>query len=211
MTLKNDVYNYIDENYKANSPIFLSELNIPDIKPIYVRQQIKKLVTNGQLRHFDSGIYYVPINVDSVLPIEDVISKKYLLDTNLKCCGYKTGINFANSLGLTTQMSNSYDIYTNKATTNYRETKLGGFKLIIRKPPCKINEKNAMVLQLLDLIKEIQICEINGQELKNKMLDYINKKGINFKMLEPFLKYYPDKLYKNMYEVGILNGISSWK
>ncbi len=209
MTLKNDVYNYIEDNYKANSPIFLSELNIPDIKPIYVRQQIKKLVTDGKLKRFDSGIYYIPSNTNSVLPIEDVVSKKYLLDEKSKCCGYKTGINFANSLGLTTQMSNFYEIYTNKATTNYRETELGGFKIIIRKPLCKINEENVLVLQLLDLIKEIQICEIDGQELKNKILNYINKKDISFKMLEPFLKYYPDKIYKNMYEVGILNGISS--
>ena len=32
MALFDEVYNYIENNYKANEPIFLSELNISGIK-----------------------------------------------------------------------------------------------------------------------------------------------------------------------------------
>ena len=38
-----NVYSYLTENYGLNEPIFLSELNIPDMKPVSLRQQIKKL------------------------------------------------------------------------------------------------------------------------------------------------------------------------
>lgn len=34
MALFDEVYNYIENNYKANEPIFLSELNISGIKAV---------------------------------------------------------------------------------------------------------------------------------------------------------------------------------
>ena len=42
MALMNDVYSYIENNYQPNEPIFLSELNIPGMKAVSVRQQMKK-------------------------------------------------------------------------------------------------------------------------------------------------------------------------
>ena len=38
-----EVYSYLQENYSQNEPIFLSELIIPGIKPVSLRQQLKKL------------------------------------------------------------------------------------------------------------------------------------------------------------------------
>ena len=38
---------------------------------------------------------------------------------------------------------------------------------------------------------------------------YMNKSGIKFSDLEGFLSLYPDKIYRNMYKVGVLNGIST--
>ena len=60
MALMNDVYSYIENNYQTNEPIFLSELNIPGMKAVSVRQQMKKLTESGQLKRFDTGIYYIP-------------------------------------------------------------------------------------------------------------------------------------------------------
>ena len=58
MALFDEVYNYIENNYKANEPIFLSELNISGIKAVSVRQQMKKLTEDGRLKRFDTGIYW---------------------------------------------------------------------------------------------------------------------------------------------------------
>lgn len=116
----------------------------------------------------------------------------------------------ANQLGLTTQVPGVYEIYTNKATTEYRETQLASLRVILRKPYCAIDEKNAATLQFLDLLKEIvDISEVDGEELTNLLIGYMKKKSIGFESMRPFLPYYPERIYKNMYEVGLLNGVSA--
>lgn len=212
MALMNDVYSYIESNYQPNEPIFLSELSIPDMKAVSVRQQMKKLTESGQLKRFDTGIYYIPkksmFRSGSTLSVDEVIRRKYLADGG-NCCGYVGGILFANQLGLTTQVPGVYEIYTNKATTDYRETQLANLRVILRKPYCAIDEKNAETLQFLDLLKEIvDISEVDGEELTNRLISYMKKKSIGFESMRPFLPYYPERIYKNMYEVGLLNGVS---
>ena len=212
MALINEVYEYIENKYKPNEPIFLAELDIPDMKPVSVRQQMKKLTEEGRLKRFDAGIYYIPkksmFRSGSTLSIDEVIRKKYLQD-GVNRCGYVGGILFANQLGLTTQVPALYEVYTNKATTEYRETKLANLRVILRKPYCKIDTENAETLQFLDLIKEVvDISEVDGEELTKRLLGYMKKKNIGFESMKPFLPYYPDRIYKNMYEVGLLNGVS---
>ena len=79
-----EVYSYLLENYGQNKPIFLSELAIPGIKPVSLRQQLKKLTEEGRLKRFDTGIYYLPkksmFRFGSMLSPDDVIRKKYLID-----------------------------------------------------------------------------------------------------------------------------------
>lgn len=213
MALMNDVYSYIENNYQPNEPIFLSELCIPGVKVVSVRQQMKKLTESGQLKRFDAGIYYIPkksmFRSGSTLSVDEVIRRKYLADGE-NCCGYVGGILFANQLGLTTQIPGVYEIYTNKATTEYRETRLANLRVILRKPYCAIDGKNAATLQFLDLLKEIvDISEVDGEELKNRLIGYMKKKSIGFENMKQFLPYYPERIYKNMYEVGLLNGVSA--
>lgn len=213
MVLMNDVYRYIENNYQLNEPIFLSELNIPGMKAVSVRQQLKKLTESGRLKRFDTGIYYIPkksmFRSGSTLSVDEVIRRKYLTDGE-NCCGYVGGILFANQLGMTTQVPRAYEIYTNKATTEYRETKLANLRVILRKPYCAIYEKNAVMLQFLDLLKEIvDISEVDGEELTNRLISYMKKKSIGFENMRQFLPYYPERIYKNMYEVGLLNGVSA--
>lgn len=73
-----------------------------------------------------------------------------------------------------------------------------------------IDEKNAATLQFLDLLKEIvDISEVDGEELTNRLIGYMKKKSIGFESMRQFLPYYPERIYKNMYEVGLLNGVSA--
>ena len=66
------------------------------------------------------------------------------------------------------------------------------------------------ILQFRDLIKEVvDISEVEGEELTKRLLGYMKNKSIGFENMKPFLPYYPDRIYKNMYEVGLLNGISA--
>lgn len=211
----NEVYNYLEENYEPNEPIFLSDLNIPNMKPSSLRPQLKKLTEDGRLRRFDTGIYYIPkkssFRFGSAVSIYDVIKKKYLTD-NKGRCGYLSGMMFANQIGLTTQVPAVYEVYTNKATTDYRDTTLGDMRVILRRPYVEVNDENVSALQFLDLMKEVSDCaELEGKELTDRLLEYMKIKGLGFNTLEQYFPYYPDKIYKSMYEVGLLNGVATRK
>lgn len=207
------VYDYLKDNYQDNEPILLSELSIPGMKEVSVRQQLKKLTEDGRLKRFDAGVYYLPkksmFRSGSTLVVEDVIRRKYLTEGNARC-GYVGGMLFANQLGLTTQVPMVYEVYTNKATTDYRETRLADMRVILRRPYVEVDENNASALQFLDLMKELpEISELEGVELTDRLVGYMKSKKIGFDTLRQYLPYYPERIYKNMYEVGLLHGVST--
>ncbi len=212
MTQTDMLYQYLCENYKENEPIFLSTIRVPGIQQKNLRQQIKRLTEDGRIKRFDTGIYFIPrkstiFRSGSTLSVESVIKDKYLKDGNERC-GYVGGMLFANQLGITTQVPMSYEVITNKATTDYRETQLGCYRVIVKRPYVKITNQNAGVLQFLDLIKEVvDVSELEGAELTEKLIGYMKAKKMSFDTIKPYLKYYPDKIYKNMFEVGLLNGV----
>ena len=211
MAQVDEVYAFLQENYELNEPILLSEISIPGMKPSSLRQQIKKLTEDGRLKRFDTGIYYLPkpsiFRFGSVLSPEDVIRKKYLLDGD-EICGYVSGMMFANQLGLTTQVPMTYEVYTNKATTDYRDTTLGNVRVIIRRPYVEVDNSNVKALQFLDLIKEVSdVSEIEGAALKARLAEYMKISGLSFDVLKQYFSFYPDRIFRNMYEVGLLNGV----
>ena len=208
------LYEYLKYKFQPNEPIFLSNLNIEGISYNNLRQQIKKLVDSGLLVRYDNGIYFIPettiFKSGSQLSFNRVVKEKYLLDESKEQCGYISGIYFANAVGLTTQVPMKYDIVTNKATKDYREVKLAQSTIILRKPKIEVTSANHLTLQFLDLIKDIDsLSELEGTSLNIKLKDYIQKSNLHFKEIEKYLEYYPDKIYKNMYKVGILSGISA--
>lgn len=205
------LFSYLKENYQENEPIFLAEIAVSGMKNVVVRQQLKKLLEGGTIKRFDTGIYYIPkktfFKSGTALSVDEVIKKKYLVDGE-NSCGYLSGILFANKLGLTTQVPMVYEVCSNKATTEYRDTQLGNFRVIVRKPYVEVNDQNVVALQFLDLMRDvIGISELEGAVLKERILRYLKAKELQFDTLKPFLKYYPDRIYKNMYEVGVLSGV----
>lgn len=213
MTLVEKVYEYLTHNYKENEPIFLSDIAIPGIKDVSVRQQMKKLTERGKIKRYDTGIYFIPrktiFKSGSTLSADEVIRKKYLVDGDVQC-GYLCGLMFANKLGLTTQVPMVYEVCSNKATTEYRDMQIGNFRMILRRPYVEITSQNVNELQFLDLMREVtDISEIEGMELTNRLIGYLKAKDIAFDSLRPYLPFYPDKIYKNMFEVGLLDGVAT--
>lgn len=207
-----NLYQYLIEKYKENEPFFLSDIQIEGMTGNNVRQQLKKLTDVGKIKRFDKGIYYLPkksIFKSGTQPtLEKVLEYKYLQNNN-KRCGYITGLLFFNQLGLTTQVPMQYEIVSNKATNNYRETTLAKSRVIIRKPKINVTEKNYVALQFLDMLKDIDVySEISGTDLQKRLYQYMNNIGLKISDLEPYFSYYPDKLYKNLVETRVIyNGI----
>ena len=161
-----NLYQYITENYKENEPFFLSDIQIEGMTENNIRQQLKKLTDSEKVKRFDKGIYYLPqpsIFKSGARPtLERVLEYKYLCDKSNRC-GYISGLLFFNQLGLTTQVPMQYEIVTNKATNEYRETFLAKSRIIIRKPKVPVTEENYMALQFLDMLKDVDVySEMSG-------------------------------------------------
>lgn len=207
------LYEYLIINYKENEPIFVSEIQKKGMTYVNLRQQLKKLTDSGKIKRFDTGIYFIPketiFRSGSQLSPYKVIEQKYLQNDNQRC-GYISGIMLANQMGLTTQVPMTYEVVTNKATKDYRETKLDKTRVILRKPRVEVTDSNYKILQFLDLMKDIDYySEVKGERLQKRLLQYMQDMKLNFSMLEPYFSYYPDRIYKNMYETRLLYGFSS--
>ncbi|MCD8149236.1 MAG: hypothetical protein LUE92_06675 [Clostridiales bacterium] len=194
-----------------NEPIFSSDIKVEGISDVNVRRQLGKLVDMGLINRYDTGIYYIPtksiFKSGSQLSPEKVLECKYLKNKG-ELCGYMSGLMFFNQTGLTSQIPMQFEVVSNKATTDYRETSLAKTRVVIRKPKVPITKDNYKILQFLDLMKDVdEYAEVTGAELSDRLIAYMKRIQLCFSQLEPYLQFYPDKIYKNMYKAGILHGI----
>lgn len=206
------LYEYLLDNYKENEPIFLADLQVDGMTRTNVRQQIKKLTDTGKVKRFDNGIYFLPkktiFKSGSQLAPEKVLECKYLRDKDERC-GYVSGLMFFNQMGLTTQVPMMYEVVSNKAINDYRETSLAKSRVIVRKPKVPVTEKNYKALQFLDMLKDVDVySEVTGKPLQDRLYRYMDDANLSISEMEPYFAYYPDKLYKNLVETRVIyNGL----
>lgn len=205
------LYEYLLDNYKENEPIFLADLQVDGMTRTNVRQQIKKLTDTGKVKRFDNGIYFLPkktiFKSGSQLAPEKVLECKYLRDKDERC-GYVSGLMFFNQMGLTTQVPMMYEVVSNKATNDYRETSLAKSRVIVRKPKVPVTEKNYKALQFLDMLKDVDVySELTGKPLQDRLYRYMDDANLSISEMEPYFAYYPDQY---LYEITqyLLNAIS---
>ena len=200
------VYDYIIENFKNGDPIFLSEL--PGESKDYLRQEMKKLVDEGKLERLYNGVYYLSyitiLGTKGKISIDKYIEKKYL-KTDGKVSDYITGLQMANKYGFTTQNPACYEVCSNEASTKQRKQEIDGNTIVVYKPVADINEENKTALQFLDLMSVLdKYSEISGAELVNKLKKYVETVGIDFSIVKKYLPLYPDRVYRNIYEGGLM-------
>ncbi len=200
------VYDYIIENYKNGEPIFLSEL--PGGSRDYLRQEMKKLVDEGRLERLYNGVYYLSymtiLGTKGKISIDKYIEKKYLT-VDGKTVGYVTGLQLANKYGFTTQNPSCYEICSNEATTKQRKQEIDGNTIVVYKPVADVTEKNSSALQFLDLMSTIdKYSELSGAEFVSKLKKYIALAKLDFQTVKEYLPLYPDKVYRNIYEGGLM-------
>ena len=200
------VYDYIINNYKKGEPIFLSEL--PGGSKDYLRHEIKRLVDEGRLERLYNGVYYLSyitiLGTKGRISMDKYIEKKYLT-VDGKTVGYITGLQLANKFGFTTQNPSCYEICSNEATTKQRKQKIDGNTVVVYKPVTDITEKNRSALQFLDLMSTIdKYSELSGEELISKLKKYVIAVKLDFQTVKEYLPLYPDKVFRNIYEGGLM-------
>ena len=200
------VYDYIVENYKNGDPIFLNEL--PYGSKDYLRQEMKQLTDEGKLGRVHNGVYYLSypsiLGTKGKMSIDRYIDKKYL-NAYGRVSGYITGLQLANMYGFTSQNPSCYEVCSNEATTKQRKQNIDGNTIIVYKPVTEITEKNRSALQFLDLMSLIdKYSELSKEELIKKLRKYVKTNKVDFAQVKKYLPLYPDRVYRNIYEGGLM-------
>ena len=108
--------------------------------------------------------------------------------------------------GFTTQNPSWIEIRSNEATTAQRKLDIDGRKIVLYKPYAEINDENSGTLMFLDLMVDIdKYSEISGSELKTKLKGFVSQIGVDFNKAKEYIGLYPCKVYKNIYEGGLMN------
>ncbi len=201
------IYDYIVDNFVNGEPIFISEL--PGESKDYLRQEMKKLVDDGKMERLYNGVYFLPyltiLGTKGKVSMDKYIEKKYLT-VDGKTAGYITGLQLANTYGFTTQSPACYEVCSNEATTKQRKQEIDGNTIVVYKPVTVVTDKNKSALQFLDLMTTIdKYSEISGTELTAKLRKYIKTVRLDFQTVKQYLPLYPDKVYRNIYEGGLMN------
>lgn len=204
---------YLLENYGYNEPIFLNDLTIDGLSENAVRQSVKRLVANGFLERYDSGIYYIPkqggLLGKSYLDPFLVIMRKYVKNKS-ETYGYITGISFVNQLGLTTQMPAVIEIVTNREATNGRMITVGNQKVRIKKSTVIVSNSNAELLQFLDSIGQAEkYAELPMEETIDTMFSYVKQKGFTKEQLSEVSSSLTGATAKKLIQWGMIYEFAS--
>lgn len=202
----NSVYEYLIQHFEANEPILKSDIILP-ISEVNLRQVLKRLCDAGNLKRYSPCVYYLPkespLKFSVPFSPEDVAFKKYI-KSNCNYIGYYSGFTFANQLGISTQVPYIMEITSNIASAKSRTIQIRGQKFLLRKSRIQITNDNWQLLQLLDLLKDINLYA-NPTKSASAIKKYIIDEKFTKKQLDTYLKDYPDKIYRIMYQLDLFD------
>lgn len=94
------------------------------------------------------------------------------------------------------------EIVTNNVSSRFREVELKGRKIILRRSRTVVTDENYRILQLLDLLSNIaQYADEDIVTASSCVKTYIQKMEISKKDVDQYIGEYPERIYKNMYEM----------
>jgi predicted transcriptional regulator of viral defense system len=161
MKVSDIVGNKIDR-FKTGYVFTYDVFDLPVERINALKKVLSRLTESGKIVRLSKGRYYKPMEgiTGSLKPDEYQVVKD-LLEENGKIIGYLSGINAFNKLGLTTQVSNTIQIGTNK---DKKLIKRGKYTIRFIRQKNTITKENVALLQILDsirFIKRIQDADTN--------------------------------------------------
>ncbi len=214
-SIANRIYDFMKEKSQFNQPFLLKNLyrQFQDVKDGTIREMIRRLLGERKLIKIKNGLYFLP-NPERVLQsyavnIMNIIDSVYLKSQDNERIGYRSGINFANQLGLTSQTASVEVIYSNHVSTRKREVKIQNNRLMINAPRVKVTNQNYKLLQLLDLLKDFEkVSEYELDQVQSKLLTYIKAIQISSMELNRIVEAYPLATQVKFYKLGAVNVIT---
>ena len=205
------LYGYLIENFKPYEPIFTADIDI-DMVGNSLRPKLKELCDSGKLCRYEAGVYYLPgkMKLKGLTPISaSVVARSKFINRRGKVRGYYSGYTFANQIGLSLQVPYVQEIVTNEASAKVREIDIKGQKFIIRKPKAEVTEENVYTLQFLDFLSDIdKYLDGSSENILDKLEKLIKDEKITKELIDTYISLYPMKVYKNLYETGVVYAIT---
>lgn len=193
--------------YGENEPILIDEIRktFSNYSISRVAQFINQMIEKDKIARFETGIYYIPTETmfgKSKLSFQKVVEKKYIKD-NKVIYGFYTGLIFANTLGITMQVQNVIEIYTNRETTRVRNVRVGNITVKLRRARVQITNNNFKELQFLELLNQMSNKDV--MDYKENLINYVKEEKIDVKKLLAYVENYPAKTFKNLTLSGVLS------
>lgn len=202
-------YEYLIKTYGYNEPILLNEIKFGNYSKPWINKQLANLCAEEKVIRFEQGVYYIPkmtsLGASKLNPVK-VIEKKYICDKNGRK-GYYSGATFLNIIGLSTQVPNVLEIYTNEENSKVREISVGPVRVILRKARTMIDDTNVMVQSLLELMNYISVSFLDN-ERKEILAQFIKSAGITKADITKFASAFPDKAIRVLVESEVIYNVA---
>lgn len=214
-TVIDQLYDYIENTYGYNNPVFLKYLYdaFPHFKPGTIRESLRRLVEQEKLIKSKNGVYGLPdpnrVLKTPVLNSEDSINKKYIINDDGIIIGYRSGFYLANALRLTTQTPSIINIYSNEVAKKKRMIKIKNIRVIINKSRVTVSNENYKLLQVLDILNDFdKYSEYSLEESKNIFFEYLNDIELSKDEIEKIVSIYPKDAQIRFYKIGGTNAFT---
>ncbi len=201
-----NLFEKLVKNYGYGTPFYLEEVSFNDYSLSWIKKELKVLVNDKKIIRYERGLYYIPektiFGLSSLNP-QKIIMKKYLSNYS----GYFSGLYFANKIGLSSQMPNIMEIYTNNEKSRVRKISINNQTIILRKARVNITKDNFNALSFLELMNSFPLDYFN-YERKVKIKAFIKDNGIKKSQITTYAKYFPDLVMRNLIESEIIYDIA---
>lgn len=204
-----EFFDYLLETFGENEVILLNEIKYKEYSLPWIKKAVAELCKDGKLVHFEKGVYYIPTNTilgKSRLDLKKVIRKKYINDGE-KYIGYYSGVTFLNMLGLSTQIPNIPEIYTNNEPSRIREVSVGNGHVLLRRARAKINNENVATMSFLEMMNFTD-ASFYDDEKRKIISEYIIQNRITRKSIAQCSPYFPDKAMRTLIESGVIYAVT---
>ena len=160
------LYEALLEQYGYNEPILTSEIQFNNYSKPWVYKELNRLCDNNQVVRFEKGVYYIPKQTPlgpSALNPSKVLEKKYIKSDD-DTFGYYSGCYLMNIMGISNQVPNVIEVYSNNESSKMRDVKVGTQNVRLRKSRVNITKDNAAVLMFLELMNAVDVDALDTEK-----------------------------------------------
>lgn len=197
------------QTYGYNEPILIGEIHPEPYSRPWLYKELNRLCGERSIVRFDKGIYYIPkqtpLGLSMLNPIK-AIEKKYVRTAD-RVFGYYSGRFFMNRIGLSNQMPNIIEVYTNHESANMRDVTVGTQKVRLRKARTEITKENCAVQCFLELMNGIDAAAVD-ENMRRIIQGYLIDKAITRSDVARYARFFPDKAMRALIESGVIYAIA---